>query len=58
MAPGVPTALIRGDTVPILLSVSAIAAGVALAALVETNLWALRIAAAMAAAEDEHGTGC
>ncbi|ACS39634.1 MULTISPECIES: hypothetical protein [Methylorubrum] len=43
---------------PILLSVSAIAAGVALAALVETNLWALRIAAAMAAAEDEHGTGC
>ncbi|MBA9069380.1 hypothetical protein FHR71_003137 [Methylobacterium sp. RAS18] len=43
---------------PILLSVSAIAAGVALAALVGTNLWALRVAAAMAAAEDEQGTGC
>ncbi|WP_283536089.1 hypothetical protein [Methylorubrum extorquens] len=43
---------------PILLSVSAIAAGVTLAALVGTNLWALRVAAAMAAAEDERGAGC
>ncbi|MEZ0253127.1 MAG: hypothetical protein ACAH20_19540 [Methylobacteriaceae bacterium] len=43
---------------PILLSVCAIAAGVALAALVGTNLWALRVAAAMAAAEDERAAGC
>ncbi|WP_281406162.1 hypothetical protein [Methylorubrum extorquens] len=43
---------------PILLSVSAVAAGVALAAFVGTNLWALRVAAAMAAAEDERGAGC
>lgn len=43
---------------PILLSVSLVAACVALAALVGTNLWALRVATAMTATEEERGTGC
>lgn len=42
---------------PILLSVSLTAACVVLAALAGTNLWALRVAAAMTATEDEHGKG-
>lgn len=54
---GGTTAATRGDTVPSLFAAIVIAACLLLAALVGANLWALRLAAAMTAADEERPTG-
>lgn len=54
---GGTTAAARGGTVPSLFAAVSAAACVLLATLVGANLWALRLAAAMTAAEEEGQAG-